>query len=112
MPVAPVAGFSAVNGAGVRPILRGQVVSVPPQGDTAGWLELHHGRNLFSFYRGLARLDTSVRAGAIVEPGDTLGWMGGDASRLELRIESAGKSLDPLAFLGLPDFPEENPHGR
>jgi hypothetical protein len=88
------------------------VVSVPSQGDTAGWLELHHGRNLFSFYRGLARVGSSVRAGAMVEPGDTLGWMAGDSARLELRIESAGKIVDPLAFLGLPASGEETRHGR
>jgi hypothetical protein len=112
LPETPEAWFSAANGAGVLPILRGQVVSVPPQGDTAGWLELHHGRNLFSFYRGLARLGSSVRAGAMIEPGDTLGWMGGDSARLELRIESAGRPLDPLAFLGLPASREEMPHER
>jgi hypothetical protein len=111
-PEAPAARFSAAAGAGVLPILRGQVVSVPSQGDTAGWLELHHGRNLFSFYRGLARVGSSVRAGAMVEPGDTLGWMAGDSARLELRIESAGKIVDPLAFLGLPASGEETWHGR
>lgn len=107
----PEARFSATNGSGVLPILRGQVVSVPSPGDTAGWLELHHGRNLFSFYRGLARLGTSVKAGAMMEPADTLGWISGDSARLELRIESAGKVIDPLAFLGLPAS-EESPHGR
>jgi hypothetical protein len=112
LPDAPAARFTAPGGAGVHPILRGQVVSVPPQGDTAGWLELHHGRNLFSYYRGLARLGASVRAGAMLEPGDTLGWMGGDSARLDLRIESAGTALDPLAFLGLPASAEETPHGR
>lgn len=111
-PDAPAASFAAASGSGVHPILRGQVVSVPPQGDTSGWLGLHHGRNLFSYYRGPARWGASVRAGAMLEAGDTLGWMGGDSARLDLRIESAGKALDPMAFLGLPAPGEEIAHGR
>ncbi|MBW8887154.1 MAG: hypothetical protein JF616_05275 [Fibrobacteres bacterium] len=108
----PEALFSAANGTGVLPVLPGRIVAVPAEGDTAGWLKLHHGRNLFSYYRGFARMGTSVRPGAMLEPGDTLGWIGGDSAAVELRIESGGMALDPLAFLGLPARAEENVHGR
>lgn len=109
---APAVRFQAANGAGVTPILRGRVIAIPAAGDSLGWLELHHGRNLFSFYRGIARMGASVRAGALVEPGDTLGWIAGDSAAVELRIESGGRPLDPLAFLGLPAAPEEPLHVR
>jgi len=114
LPIAsePAAFFSAANGTGVLPILRGRIVAVPAEGDTAGWIKLHHGRNLFSYYRGLARMGTAVRAGAMLEPGDTLGWIAGDSAAVELRIESGGMALDPLAFLGLPARAEETIHGR
>ena len=113
LPIAPPAAlFSAANGTGVLPILRGRVVAIPPEGDTTGWLKLHHGRNLFSYYRGLARVGAGVRVGAMLESGDTLGWLAGDSAALELRIESGGIALDPLAFLELPSRAEEIVHGR
>lgn len=114
LPIAPspAAVFSAANGTGVMPILRGRIVSVPAEGDTSGWLKLHHGRNLFSYYRGFARMGDSVRAGTMVEAGDTLGWLAGDSAVLEFRVESDGMALDPLAFLGLPSGPEGSVHGR
>jgi hypothetical protein len=109
---APAVRFAAANGAGVVPVLRGRIVALPAAGDTAGWIKVHHGRNLFSYYRGLARLGSSVRAGAMLDPGDTLGWVAGDSAALELRIESDGIALDPLAFLGLPSAPGEPAHVR
>lgn len=108
----PAALFSAANGTCVLPILRGRIVAVPAESDTTGWLKLHHGRNLFSYYRGLARMGAAVRAGAMLEPGDTLGWIAGDSAAVELRIEAGGMALDPLAFLGLPARAEETVHGR
>jgi len=110
--VSDTARFPAGNGTGVLPILRGRVVTVPPPGDGSGWLKLHHGRNLFSYYRGIARLGSSVRPGAMVDSADTLGWISGDSASLELRIESAGMPLDPMAFLSRPSGKEESPHGR
>ena len=105
----PAARFAAPPNALVRPILRGRVVDLPAPGDSAHWLKLHHGRNLFSYYRGVARLDSAVRVGAMLDPGATLGWAAPESAAVDLRLEAEGRPLDPLAFLGLP---LEGAHGR
>lgn len=97
----PEARFAAQADAPVRPVLRGRVVDLPAPGDSADWIKLHHGRNLFSYYRGLARIDSAVRVGAMVEPGATLGWTAPESAAVDLRVEADGRPLDPLAFLGL-----------
>jgi hypothetical protein len=112
-PPAPCLGFACPAGANVRAVLRGRVISIPVPGDSSSWLKLHHGGNLFSYYRGLSVVDSAVRVGAMVPAGGLLGRMadgGGDAA-LDLRIESQMKPIDPLAFLGLPDAKAEAPDG-
>ncbi len=101
-PIPSVAVLEGGKPGPVRSILRGRVVSLPTAEHADQWIKLHHGGNLFSYYRGCARLDTLVRVGAMVNVGDTLGWLADDSAGLRLRIEKDGLSLDPIAFLGLP----------
>jgi hypothetical protein len=111
----PSARFLPAAGNAVRSILRGRVVTLPGPGEAGQWIKLHHGGNLFSYYRGFARLDTALRAGAMVAAGDTLGWLaapGDSAAALDLRIEADGSAMDPLAFLGLPAAGKETALAR
>lgn len=99
----------------VRPVLTGRVVSLPAQGDSAGWLKLHHGRDLYTLYRGFDRLGGSVRSGSMVGTGDTLGWIGpteDSLAGLDVKVEARGATLDALAFLGLSDSLAEYAHAR
>lgn len=103
----PVLAFAVPGRAPVHPVLPGRVVSPGVAG--AGWIKLHHGGGLFSYYSGLDSLRAGLRAGDRVSPEDTLGFAAaadsarpeGPDGRLRLRIERGGSPVDPLAFLGL-----------
>lgn len=103
----PVLAFALPARAPVHPVLPGRVVSPGVAG--AGWVKLHHGGGLFSYYSGLDSLRAGLRAGDRVAPEDTLGFAAaadsarpeGPDGRLRLRIERDGSPVDPMAFLGL-----------
>lgn len=125
----PAAVFIPLGDAAAGPVLSGRVVglSAPAPTDTnpaligaaipdsggpvAGaiatlsqWVKIHHGRNIFSYYRGFAELHAGLRPGKVVNTGDTLGLVPGKGDSLgvlELRIERDGLMVDPYAFLGL-----------
>jgi hypothetical protein len=104
---APVASLTPLEGAAVRPVLRGRIVEAPADGSPAlpgQWVKIYHGENTFSYYRGFASLRPSVRAGAMIEAGDTLGLVAAtkDSLRaLDVKIEKDGLLVDPYAFLGI-----------
>jgi hypothetical protein len=101
----PVLAFPAGTSEAIHPVLPGKVVALPA--DTSGWVKVHHGGNLFSYYGGYAGLHPALRPGNRVAPEDTLGYTapadstGAPVRTLRLRIEKDGAPLDPLAFLGL-----------
>lgn len=120
--------FTPLQGAVFRPVLSGRIVDVSPIVDpahsafppvdtaaipatdspittlTSNWVKLYHGRNLFSRYRGFARLGGGLQTGSMVRAGDTLGYVavdGNSTGSLALLIEKDGLAVDPFAFLGL-----------
>jgi hypothetical protein len=109
----PTLDFAAPAGEIVHPILPGRVAALPADSD--GWLKLHHGGSLFSYYAGLEHAGTGLDVGAPVRADDTLGRARvPDSSAaapitLRLRIERDGSPVDPVAFLGLES---DSLHGR
>jgi hypothetical protein len=109
----PTLDFAAPAGETVHPILPGRVVALPA--DSAGWLKLHHGGSLFSFYAGFEPAEPRLSVGAPVRLADILGralapdTAASEPPALRLRIEQDGSPLDPLAFLGLES---DSLHGR
>lgn len=82
-----------------RPVLDGRIVDA-----STDWVKIYHGRNLFSHYRGFARLRAGLRPGSMVRAGDTLGYVaaaGDSLLALGIHIEKDGLAVDPIAFLGL-----------
>lgn len=103
----PVLAFAISGRSPVHPVLTGRVVS--PAAIGGGWIKLHHGGGLFSYYSGLDSVRMGIRSGDRVTADDTLGFVSAaDTARpegpdglLRLRIERDGTPVDPMAFLGL-----------
>jgi len=112
--------FTPLQSPAFRAVLDGRIVDASPLTDStipnaspnassgaslpAAWVKLYHGRNLFSRYRGFARLHAGLRPGSLIRAGDTLGYVSAGADSLGalgVRIEKDGLAVDPLAFLGL-----------
>jgi hypothetical protein len=69
-----VLGLRAALDEAVHPVLPGRILEVPQGPD--GWLKVHHGGTLFSYYSGLARLRPGLVTGLRVDTEDTLGFAG------------------------------------
>lgn len=118
----PEAAFPGPAGRAFGPILPGRIVEWPAG---AGWIKIHHGGSLYSYYSGVASPAPGVAVGSRVEPGVALGFTAGLDSAsaaaqpasgegllaagvpsrdrgeaLRLRIEKDGSPIDPSAFLG------------
>ncbi len=107
----PGAVFIPEEGASAKAILPGRVIALPKHMEQ-DWLEIYHGANLFSFYRGFSRLRAGLKAGSRVGIEDTLGFLSAPADSaagiprdgrveagLEMRIVKDGSSVDPIAWL-------------
>lgn len=119
----PEISFPGPAGRALRPILPGRIVAWPAG---PGWVKVHHGGGLFSYYAGVASPAPGVSVGSKLGAGATLGFTAGpdtlipaapgpvgDARTegtvaeaapgepLRVRVEKDGSPLDPYAFLGL-----------
>ena len=129
-PAAPFARFRRLDETGAAPageltlapldgpsfhaVLPGRIMAMPAPGSDARHSEvkLYHGGNLFSLYRGFARLRPGLAMGSFLAGGDTLGFVGAEPdARLTLAVEQDGMPLDPAAFLGAAE-PAEDAHAR
>lgn len=70
----PVITFLPAGSRPVHPVLPGMVTDLPAAG--GGWLKVHHGGTLFSYYSGFTVLSPGMQAGCLVGIGDTLGFAG------------------------------------
>jgi hypothetical protein len=105
-PASPGAILSLIplEGSNATPILRGRVVDVPAAWGPDQWVKIHHGADVFSFYRGLSALGPAIKPGAMIEYGETLGQVaaiGDSAGILDVKIEKGGILIDPIEFLGI-----------
>lgn len=86
----PVISFLPVGNRPVHPVLPGMVTDLPTAG--GGWLKVHHGGTLFSYYSGFTVLSPGMQAGSQVDIGDTLGFAGSPDSAAASATE--GISID------------------
>lgn len=81
----PVIAFLPAGNRPVHPVLPGKVMDLPPV--EGGWLKLHHGGTLFSFYSGFAMIRPGLQAGSMVDTRDTLGFSGSPDSTAVSAVE-------------------------
>ncbi len=99
----PVLGLRVAADEAVRPVLPGRILDLPRGPE--GWLKVHHGGTLFSYYSGFARLQPGLAAGLPVDEGDTLGFAGPPQSALPASAiphDPAAPSADTVVVAAIP----------
>lgn len=92
--------YGAPYGSEVRAVSVGTVISADWAGDGGRQIRLRHAGGYETFYLHLSRFATGIRAGARVDQGDVIGYVGATGAatgpHLDFRIRRNGAFVNPI----------------
>jgi murein DD-endopeptidase MepM/ murein hydrolase activator NlpD len=98
--------IAAPTGVKVLAAAGGVVTAAGRDEGYGNYVEIRHANGLRSFYAHLSRIDPSVRAGARVTGGATVGRVGSTGHstgpHLHFEVRQSGRRLDPAKYLNRP----------
>jgi murein DD-endopeptidase MepM/ murein hydrolase activator NlpD len=92
----------APTGTPVLAAASGTVVGAAPNAGYGNWIRIEHAQNLATFYGHLSAFAPGVSAGAKVQRGQVIGFVGNTGrstgAHLHFEVINNGQAIDPLAF--------------